>query len=199
VILNHLLFKLSRHVSVLGVSCDSFDEHTNRLIGRHNRARPDMDGEQVAHALRVRDWCDELHIKYKLNTVVNTLNCDEDMNAGVEKLAPFRWKVFQCLLLEGENTGLAGELRDATPYVVSETQFASFVARHAERSPVVEDNDAMTNSYVLIDEYMRFLNCEGGRKVPTSSILDVGVWPAFAQAGFDGEAFVQRGGLYDWR
>ena len=58
---------------MLGVSCDSFDENTNRLIGRHNRARPEADGEQVAHALRVRDWCDEFNIKYKLNTVVNTL------------------------------------------------------------------------------------------------------------------------------
>ena len=191
-----------QHISVLGVSCDSFDEATNAACGRHSRAasrRTDarQHAQQFEHALRVREWCDEASIKYKLNSVVNTLNWQEDMNAGVARLDPFRWKVFQCLLLEGENAGVDA-LRDAAPFVVSDEQFASFVHRHSALSPVVEANSEMRSSYVLIDEQMRFLNCADGRKVPTASILDVGVWAAFAEAGFDADAFVRRGGVYDW-
>ena len=63
-----------------------------QLIGRRSRARREAAGEQVAHALRVRGWCEELGMKYTLNTVVNTMNCDEDMNEGVKRLDPFRWK-----------------------------------------------------------------------------------------------------------
>lgn len=40
---------------------------------------------------------------FKLNTVVNIHNWDEDMSAQIAELAPFRWKVFQCLIVEGEN------------------------------------------------------------------------------------------------
>ena len=30
-------------------------------------------------------------------------NVDEDMTEAIKRLQPIRWKVFQCLLIEGEN------------------------------------------------------------------------------------------------
>jgi len=44
---------------------------------------------------------------------------------------------------------------------------------------------------------MRFLNCTNG-KVPSHSILAVGVNEALAESGFDEAMFGQRGGVYDW-
>ncbi len=54
----------------------------------------------------------------------------------------------------------------------------------------------MQSSYLLLDEHMRFLNCAGGGKEPGPSLLDVGVAEAVRGAGFDGDAFLARGG--DW-
>lgn len=48
-------------------------------------------------------------------------NAGEDMRAGIRALGPARWKVFQCLLLEGENTGGGGELRVRGGYVIVST------------------------------------------------------------------------------
>jgi radical S-adenosyl methionine domain-containing protein 2 len=56
----------------------------------------------------------------------------------------------------------------------------------------------MQNSYLLLDEDMRFLDCSNGAKIPGESILKVGVEKALMQAGFDHSMFVQRGGVYDW-
>ena len=61
-----------------------------------------------------------------------------------------------------------------------------------------ESNDAMRNSYLILDEYMRFLDNTGGSKTPSLSLLDVGVEAAMDMAGFDQAMFLKRGGKYKW-
>ena len=135
-----------------------------------------------------------------MNTVVCQLNWQADMSHYVRLLNPERWKVFQCLILEGENAGGPHDLRDARQLQVTSAQFQSFVQRHATLSQMIpEPNDLMQNSYLLLDENMCFLDCSGGGKVPSESILKVGVLPALAQAGFDAEMFYKRGGIFDWK
>ena len=45
---------------------------------------------------------------------------------------------------------------------------------------------------------MRFLDCTGGEKKPSRSLLDVGVKHAINQSGFDEKMFFKRGGKYTW-
>lgn len=77
-----------RYVDILAVSCDSFDEQTNIAIGRGS-------GNQVDKLFEIAGLCRKYNIKLKLNTVVCRLNYEEDMNATVEQLQPFRWKCFK--------------------------------------------------------------------------------------------------------
>ena len=56
----------------------------------------------------------------------------------------------------------------------------------------------MRNSYLILDEYMRFLDNTGGSKTPSLSLLDVGVEAAMDMAGFDQAMFLKRGGKYKW-
>eukprot|EP00178_Gracilaria_changii_P000085 TRINITY_DN1006_c1_g1_i1.p1 TRINITY_DN1006_c1_g1~~TRINITY_DN1006_c1_g1_i1.p1 ORF type:complete len:394 (-),score=42.07 TRINITY_DN1006_c1_g1_i1:344-1525(-) len=183
-------------VDILGVSVDSFNPKTNAAIGRGG----DANNRHVERILRVRDQCAKHDIMFKMNTVVCSLNWEEDMNAHVLKLDPMRWKVFQVLILKDENSGLPGELRDARPLVVSDRQYQSFIFRHSDMKQLVtEPNNVMQNSYLLLDEELRFLDCSGGGKVPSPSILDVGVYGAIAHSGFDQKTFVERGGVYKWK
>jgi len=152
--------------------------------------------------LSVRELCTKYSIKFKMNTVVCQLNWQEDMSPYVRLLNPERWKVFQCLILEGENAGGPEDLRDARALRISTSQFQSFVGRHVDEfvhTMVPEPNDMMQNSYLPLDEDMCFLDCSGGGKVPSESILKVGVFPALEQAGFDMDMFHQRGGIFDWK
>lgn len=183
-------------VDVLGVSVDSFDPKTNARIGRGG----DANNRHVQRMLRVREMCSDHDVTFKMNTVVCKFNWEEDMSENVELIDPKRWKVFQVLILEDENSGGAGELRDARSLVVTREQFDSFVGRHAPRFPqlIPEPNDVMQNSYLHLDEELRFLDCSGGGKVPSRSILKVGVAAALEEAGFDHDMFNKRGGIFEW-
>jgi radical S-adenosyl methionine domain-containing protein 2 len=187
-----------RWVDVLGVSCDSFDEETNVRIGRGT-------GENVAQLFRIRAWCRLLGVKFKLNTVVCTHNWREDMAATVEQLDPFRWKVFQVLLVEGENddggtdSALDKRKRDARKLLISDEQFHAFSGRHQHLTCFVpEPNSLMASSYLILDEYLCFLDKGSGCEKQSRSILDVGVQAALDEVRWDQDAFRARGGLYEW-
>lgn len=68
-------------------------------------------------------------------------------------------QVFQVLLLDSENTGAeTGSLRDARKLVITKDQFQAFLDRHAlQKCLVPEDNDAMKDSYLNLDEEMRLV------------------------------------------
>jgi len=183
------LAKYSQYLDILAVSCDSFDRETNIRIGRGT-------GNHLKHVERVATLCRKYGIRFKLNTVVNSYNWKEDMNEKVKELNPFRWKVFQCLLLADENSG-EDTIRDARTFLISDEQFKYFTDTHSQNSCLVaESNDVMTNSYLLLDEYMRFLDKDA--KITSASILNVGVEAALKEVRFDEESFHSRNGIYDW-
>ncbi|KAK0767245.1 hypothetical protein N5P37_000979 [Trichoderma harzianum] len=181
--------KHAKNIDILACSCDSFDENTNIKIGRGT-------GNQVEILYRIAKWCRESEIKFKLNTVVTRLNYEEDMNEHIDTLQPFRWKVFQVLIVEGENDS-EKTLRDARKFTISDKQFEVFCSKHKHhKSFVAESNRLMASSYLLVDEYMRFIDKDGNKL--TKSILDVGVEAAMKEIKWDVDAFQERGGVYEW-
>jgi radical S-adenosyl methionine domain-containing protein 2 len=179
-------------LDILAVSCDSFNAGTNKTIGRGD------DGGNVVRLFRIADWCKKYGVKFKLNTVVNAHNWNEDMADHIAKLAPFRWKVFQCLIVAGENDS-EDRKRDARTFLVTDEQWRTFCDRHQHLPCYVpEDNASMASSYLLLDEYMCFLDKGEGLITQSESILKVGVREAMKQVVWDKKSFVERGGLYDW-
>nr|XP_031322370.1 radical S-adenosyl methionine domain-containing protein 2 [Camelus dromedarius] len=181
------------YLDILAISCDSFDEQVNVLIGRGQGKKNHVENLQ-----KLRTWCRDYRVAFKINSVINRFNVDEDMREQIRELNPVRWKVFQCLLIEGENSG-EDALREAERFVISDEQFEGFLERHKDVPCLVpESNRKMRDSYLILDEYMRFLNCRKGRKDPSKSILDVGVEEAIKFSGFDEKMFLKRGGKYVW-
>ncbi|KAI1364499.1 hypothetical protein F5Y08DRAFT_210224 [Xylaria arbuscula] len=190
--------KHGRWLDILGVSCDSFNESTNIAIGRGT-------GNNVEQLFKVRGWCRELGIKFKLNTVVCVHNWEEDMADMVQELDPFRWKVFQVLYVEGENDSREEEVylskrkRNAKKLLVSDEQFKTFCDKHKHVSAFVpEPNSIMASSYILLDEYLCFLDKGAGPEKQSRSILEVGVQKVLSEVYWDQDAFNERGGMYDW-
>jgi radical S-adenosyl methionine domain-containing protein 2 len=192
------LDKYGQFVDVMGVSCDSFDEKTNELIGRGT-------GRNVEQLFRIRDWCRDLKIKFKLNTVVCKLNWQEDMVATIQDLQPFRWKCFPVLFVEDENdastaaTALDQRKRDARELLITTEQWQTFCEKHQHLDAFVpESNELMASSYLILDEYMCFLDKGKGKEKQSKSILEVGVARALEEVHFDQAVFLRRGGEYDW-
>ncbi|KAH3716431.1 hypothetical protein DPMN_059154 [Dreissena polymorpha] len=64
------------------------------------------------------------------------------------------YKVFQCLLIDGENTG-RDALRRAESFVITNAEFDEFLIRHKDVECLVpESNEKMQNSYLILDEYV---------------------------------------------
>nr|XP_029530908.1 radical S-adenosyl methionine domain-containing protein 2-like isoform X2 [Oncorhynchus nerka] len=163
---------------ILSISCDSFDGDTNQTFGRAQGRKSHLD-----NLFKVRDWCQKYKVAFKINSVINTFNVDEDMRENITELNPVRWKVFQCLLIDGENS-----LREAENFAISDQHFQVFLERHSSISCLVPE----------ANQKMRFLDCREGRKDPSKSILDVGVEEAIQFSGFAEKMFLKRGGKYVW-
>ncbi|KAG9465400.1 hypothetical protein GDO78_018397 [Eleutherodactylus coqui] len=182
-----------KHLDILAVSCDSFNEEVNKLIGRGQGKK-----NHVEKLMKIRQWCCDYNVAFKINSVINSYNVDEDMRDELNRINPIRWKVFQCLIIDGENSGEEA-LRQAEKFVITDDEFKGFLNRHKDiKCLVPESNQQMRDSYLILDEYMRFLDCRNGRKDPSKSILDVGVENAVMFSGFDEKMFFKRGGKYVW-
>mmetsp|Transcript_47226 Transcript_47226/g.131307 ORF Transcript_47226/g.131307 Transcript_47226/m.131307 type:complete len:297 (+) Transcript_47226:204-1094(+) len=174
------------HCDVLAISVDSFREETNRGIGRAQGRRPLVGTETLA---QIRSWCDEFGVRFKLNTVVNRLNVDEDMGREVAALEPDRWKLFQVSPAYNENYGPgAPPGLDFASFQISRHQFDSFVRRHesyfAEGVVVPETSEDVDDGYLLLDPSFCF---EMPSALPTTaarssrSILEVGAEAALGR------------------
>ncbi|OCK76590.1 radical SAM enzyme, partial [Lepidopterella palustris CBS 459.81] len=191
------LKKYGMYIDILAVSCDSFNESINREIGR---VEPGKEARNVEQLRRVSEWCRTYGIKFKLNTVICRLNWQEDMASAVQELNPFRWKVFQVLLVESENDATAKDRKgDFDKFYITDAQFETFCQLHKHlKCFVPESNRVMKSSYLILDEYLRFLDKGDGKETTSECILDVGVAKALQQVRFDQAAFHDRGAEYDW-
>lgn len=188
--LDRLLGHHANDLDWVGLSVDSGDEATEIALGRSR-------GRHVARAVELAVRARSLGVRVKLNTVVTALNWREDLSPLVRRIRPARWKVFQVLPVAGQNDG------DVEPLLIDALEFRAFVERHAHLeteglAPVVEDNDAMRGSYVMVDPLGRFYGNATGRHVYSRPILDVGVLAALTEVGFNPEKFDARGGRYAW-
>lgn len=177
-------------VDWVGLSVDSAIEAVQAELGRGR-------GKHVSKSLKLFELLHERRIRVKLNTVVTALNWSEDMTEFVLQSRPERWKIFQVLAIDGQNTG------KVEPLLITAEQFASFVDRHQwlkVRGITIADesNEDMTGSYAMIDPLGRFFSNVGGRHVYSRPILEVGVKSAFASVSFDADRFKARGGVYNW-
>ncbi|KAL2057376.1 hypothetical protein ABVK25_002429 [Lepraria finkii] len=183
------LAKYGKYLDIMAVSCDSFDDTTNVKIGRGT-------GNHVKTFMDLCEMCKEHGVMFKVNTVVNRYNFQEDMNAAIDKIKPFRWKCFQVLIVPEEN-GSENTLRDARRFVINDEEWRLFCDKHKRQECFVpEGNDVMASSYLLLDENLCFLN--KGVAKPTRSILDIGVAEALTDVYWDEEGFQKRGGVYQW-
>jgi len=179
-----------KYIDMIGVSLDSFDEEINKKIGRGT-------GKNVIQAFKIAEWCKKYNIKFKLNTVVCKYNYNENMIENIQKLNPDRWKCFQVLMVKGENDSNE-TLRNASEFIISDEQFKMFCDKHKHLKCFVnESNKIMANSYLILDEYMRFLyKNEKGVEVPSKSILDNDIQDVLKDVNWDEDAFKYRNGDY---
>ncbi|MDG6882102.1 molybdenum cofactor biosynthesis protein A [Phocoenobacter uteri] len=175
------LYPFAETLNLIGISLDSACDETNLKIGRaQNKRTLDLDRLHHINQLRARNS----YLKIKINTVVNSYNCNEDSTPLIQKFSPSRWKVLK--MLEVKHSNLS----------ITDTEFKHFLDRHQSLQEIisVEDNDTMTQSYLMINPQGAFY--QNGERLTdydySRAILDVGAIEALQDIQFDINKFKKR-------
>lgn len=100
--------------------------------------------------------------------------------------------MFQVLGIQNQNS------KTLQCLMISREEFKIFLKRHEYLNPVIEDDELMIKSYVMIDPLGRFYQNSGNAYTFSSPILEVGVLNAFNDIQNNYSKFLKRGGLYAW-
>lgn len=178
-----VLNALAPSLDVLGISFDTASDDLASKIGRIDRKGRRFSADRLKSvSKRYRELNPQGVLK--LNTVVNSVNCDDDLVSLMSDIRPDKWKLLRVLPVHGHQL------------TITQLQYQNYVQRHSslEKIIVEEDNEAMTHSYLMINPEGRFYqNAEAGSGYLLSdSILDIGVEDALSQVPFDVSGFQQR-------
>ena len=165
----------------IGISIDSSYTRVHNHLGRGSKVK-----SLIQKCLMVK----KVNIKLKINSVITRLDVNEDMSKIIEKINPDRWKIFQVLAIEGQNNENMKDLK------INKMEFMDFIRRHEKFNPIAEDNDAMLESYIMVDPMGRFYQNSGKIYNYSKPILEVGVLRAFNQIIYNHTKFIERGGIY---
>jgi len=198
------LQRMSSHLDWLGLSIDASNDELHALMGRGRRGEIESGiSRHLERTTEVWSFAEEFGYGLKLNTVVTSMNAEDDMSELVASLKPNRWKICRVLEIKGENDG------KVLPLLVTSRQFDDYVSRHKsslknlDRIQIVaEDNEDMLGTYAMIDPQGRaYTNLHGRYSYSKQSAIEIGFQKAWEQVfeGFSITRFENRGGEWDWK
>ena len=88
-----------RKICCIGISVDSLNPETNKLIGR-------CFNKQTLDKNKLINLCEIIksnNIKLKINHCLSKFNCDEDISKFIEIIKPDRFKIFQMTIIDSIN------------------------------------------------------------------------------------------------
>ncbi|WP_052813773.1 viperin family antiviral radical SAM protein [Shewanella sp. cp20] len=180
---DQFIIEHSHKLQLLGISYDSCHIGGQQKIGRITASGKVLSAarlQSIFHQVKRQSPTTEL----KINTVVNQFNVEEDFTALITALQPNKWKVLRVLpVFDSIQT-------------IRDPQFEAFVARHQAVKQVmsVENNDSMTNSYLMLSPDGAFFQngdqAQGYFK--SRPLLTTPIDVALAETGFDAVKFAQR-------
>lgn len=175
-----ILAPIVRNISQIGISIDSWDSERNKIIGRCCGVKT-LNKDTLLYKINLlRNAGGDF--KLKINTVVNEWNWDDVVIPQMKELGCNRIKILRQMPF--------GSARG-----ISEEQFYTFIRSNYRKTlPIyVEDNDLMTESYLMIAPNGKlFQNTSTGDYVYSASLLSTNFSDAIKQINFDIEKFDSR-------
>ena len=107
----------SQFIDYITLSLDSSSNIVEKELGRGR-------GDYVDRIKEIAVLIKAYSIPLQINTTITKLNWQEDMNEIISELNPIRWKVFQVLKIEGQNSNLVDDL------LISHDEFNYFKQKH---------------------------------------------------------------------
>jgi len=181
------------HLDWIAVSIDSLNATTNIETGRAVSGKTPLQSD---YYFSLVDRIKQHGYGLKINTVVSSKNCNENMNEFIRYAKPKRWKLLQVLPMKGQND------LNIDNFKISDEQFQNFISNHSDLQDITnivpESNNQMKGSYAMVDPAGRFYDNAEGTHNYSRPILEIGSRLAIQQVNYDFSKFVERGGIYNW-
>ena len=187
------LINTRENIDLIGLSIDSSSEEINYQLGRC-LTRNNEKIKPYSHINLIKNRVElikKYNIPLKINTVVTSLNWDEDLTELISLLHPIRWKILELTLLSKTKFSFASKFES-----LKEWQFDKFIQTHKNLNPIIESNDISNESYLMITPNGKFFQNWFGEYYYSDSILEIGVMNAFEQVKFSYENFKIRDAEY---
>jgi len=181
------------NIDLIGLSIDSSNEEINYKLGRcltHNNEKI----KPYSHVNLIKNRAElikRFNIPLKINTVVTSLNWNENLTDLILQLNPIRWKVLEITLLSEAKIIYASKFG-----TLKRWQFEAFTQTHKNLNPIIESNDITNESYLMITPNGKFFQNSYGEYYYSDSILEIGVRNAFEQIEFSFDNFKIREAEY---
>lgn len=125
-------------LTMIGLSIDSINEETNRLLGRCENSKRCFDYKRLTDICRCIKECG---IVLKINLVASKLNFNKDIKSLLDDVKPDRFKILQML----PTTPFAKE------NALSEDEFMQYAKKYEDYNPVTETQENIRKAYLIID------------------------------------------------
>jgi len=182
-----------KDIDLIGLSIDSAIEEINYQLGRC-LTRNNEKIKPYSHINLIKNRVElikKYNVPLKINTVVTSLNWDEDLNELISLLHPIRWKILELTLLSENKFSFASKFESLKTW-----QFDKFIQTHKNLNPIIESNDISNESYLMVTPNGKFFQNWCGEYYYSDSILEIGAMKAFEQIKFSSKNFELRGAEY---
>lgn len=168
-------------IDMIGISIDCLNDKRIKEIGRTagNKFLSRMDYQNLCLKIKANK------MKLKINTVITNINYDEDFREFIKTVEPNRWKVFKATHFKGQNDFII-------PYLVKDYEFKSFIQTHNESNIVVEDNEDLINSYIMINPQGKLVDNSGYQYNYSQSLVYEDFGKLFKKLNFNEKNYSKR-------
>ncbi len=182
-----------KNIDLIGLSIDSSNEEINYQLGRcmtnnNEKIKPYSHVNLIKNRVEL---IKRFNIPLKINTVVTSLNWNEDLTDLISQLNPIRWKVLELTLISEAKFAFTSKFENVKGW-----QFEKFIQTHKNLNPIIESNDITKESYLMISPNGKFFQNSFGEYYYSDSILEIGTRKAFEQIKFSFDNFKIRGADY---
>ena len=173
---------IAKHTDMIGISIDSFNIETNHQIGRCTRSGSTLSYSDLTSLIaKIRGMNNSIKIKF--NVVVNKHNFQEQIIEKLQLLTPYKIKILKELSAGKNVSSMNGAM------------FEHFISVNKYNAPnvFIEDNNAMTESYLMIDPQGRlYQNGQDSGYCYSKPIQEIGIKEALNSIKFNSTAFMER-------
>lgn len=182
-----------KNIDLIGLSIDSSNEEINYQLGRcmtnnNEKIKPYSHVNLIKNRVEL---IKRFNIPLKINTVVTSLNWNEDLSDLIAQLNPMRWKILELTLLSEARFAFTSKFESLKRW-----QFEKFIQTHKNLNPIIESNDVTYDSYLMISPNGKFFQNSLGEYYYSDRILEIGIRKAFEQIKFSFVNFKTRGADY---